>query len=106
MARRVTGQITTRTLKSGETAVYAYLRIPKPGGGYSKEGRLIGRLWTRGGRPPEGYVTRKGAEAMLRERIVDAGRRAGERPEAPMPTVADVALEWLRTKGRPDGVRM
>ncbi len=76
MARRVTGQLDMYTLKSGETAVYARLRVPDPSkpSGYRRESRLIGRLWSKGGKPPHGYVTRKGAEAALRERIVDAGR--------------------------------
>lgn len=34
----------------------------------------LGRDWTKGGRPPEGFLTRKMAEAKLRELVVEADR--------------------------------
>ena len=62
--------------------------------GYRHESDLIGRKWTKGGRPPAGYVTARMAEDALRERIVDARRQAGERwARVPMPTIASVAAE-------------
>src|SRR5215213_3255344 len=103
MARRVTGQLDMRRLSSGETAVYARLRVPdasKPSG-YAKQSRLIGRLWTRGGAPPRGFVTRRQAQTALNETIVDAGREAAERPRRPsMPTFGEVADAWIRGKSR------
>jgi integrase len=107
---RTSGFVHPKRLATGETALYSKLRIPDPSrpSGYRTENRLIGRLWTRGGRPPAGYVTKRGAQDLLRERIVDAGRRAGDAPErAPAPIFEEVAAEWLRAKARrDDGVRV
>jgi hypothetical protein len=48
-------------------------------------------------RPPaRGYVTRRDAQDVLRERIVDADGRPGRAPV----TFERVAAEWLVTKAR------
>jgi integrase len=100
---RVSGFVYERKLAGGEVALYNKLRVPDASrpSGYREENRALGRLWTRGGRPPDGYATKRGAQDVLRERIVDAGRRAGEAPErTPLPTFADVADAWIRAKSR------
>src|SRR4051812_44129914 len=113
-AGRVSGHVKERRLKSDDTALYSYVNIPAPEAkrGYRVEARLIGRLWTRGGRPRAGYVTRRMPMDVLRERVVDVGRRLRERPErAPMPRVAEVADTFLsrrapRRSAAPDPARL
>ena len=43
--------------------------------------RRLGAAWTRKSAPPEGHLTRRGAEAQLRELLVEAqrGHRAAKR---------------------------
>jgi integrase len=99
--RRASGHVTERRLKDGAIGLYGALRIPDPAkpSGYRSEVRSVGRLWTKGGRPPSGFATRRQAAAIVRDRVTDAGRRALETPERePAPTVTQVADEWLRAK--------
>ena len=58
--------------------------------------RKIGPAWTERGRPPAGYVTKRGAEAWLRD-ILDQARR-GTLPGLVRTgaTFADAAAEYLR----------
>jgi integrase len=48
----------------------ARLRLPDG----SQRRMTLGKDWTQGGRPPEGYVTRRMAEAKVRELVVEADR--------------------------------
>src|SRR4051794_33604656 len=58
--------------------------------------KRLGPAWLVGGHPPEGYHTKKTAQAAL-EAILTDGRR-GALPGLAVvgPTVADAAEEWLR----------
>ena len=58
--------------------------------------RRIGPAWTERGRPPNGYFTKRTAEAWLRELLEKA--RRGELPEQRRngPTFAEAADEFLR----------
>ena len=62
--------------------------------------KLIGRAWTKSGRPPAAQLTRAQAEEALEALLVDARRGAapvaGDKGEA---TFADAAAEFLRYKG-------
>ena len=105
-----TGRLKLRTMKCGGQVWYAAIRIP--GATPADTTRRLGSAWTkdgrpRGGRPEAGYLTRRQAEDALRD-LLDAERRkvaAGFYDRAAMPTVAEVADEWLSAKARADGVR-
>src|SRR5829696_5526166 len=59
--------------------------------------KLLGPAWTERGRPPEGFYTRKTAEAELRRLLTDAER--GQLPAAAKRTgrtFGDACDEWLR----------
>ena len=58
--------------------------------------RHIGPAWTGRGRPAAGYVTKRGAEAWLRN-VLDQARR-GTLPGQVRTgvTFAEAAAEWLR----------
>jgi integrase len=59
--------------------------------------RVIGKAWTGRGRPPEGYLTKRGAQEVLDTILADArrGRLVARRPGATV-TFADAAEELLR----------
>ena len=59
--------------------------------------RVLGRAWTRRGRPAAGYLTKQGAQILLDELLVQA-RSAGPQSarNAHDATFADAAEEWLR----------
>ena len=61
--------------------------------------KLIGRAWTKSGRPPAGYLTGPQAEEALQALLVDARRNAGK-GEGPRigATFAEAASEFLRYK--------
>jgi integrase len=53
----------------------------------------LGRAWTGRGRPPQGFLRRREAEALLEEILVDA-RRGQLRQQSTGVTFADVAEDW------------
>jgi len=59
--------------------------------------RVMGKAWMGRGRPPEGYLTKRGAQEVLDTILADArrGRLVARRPESTV-TFADAAEEWLR----------
>jgi len=58
--------------------------------------KKIGPAWTDRGRPPNGYFTKRSAEAWLREVLDDARRGALPGMVRSGATFADAAVEWLR----------
>ncbi|MGH3628373.1 MAG: hypothetical protein ACRDRL_13165 [Sciscionella sp.] len=50
-----------------------YARYREPSG--RQREKMIGRVWTGSGRPPEGYLTKRGAEDWLREKLAEDARR-------------------------------
>jgi integrase len=74
--------------------------------------RVLGRAWSRRGRPPAGYLTKQGAQKELDAILADARRGQLVAPARPSggATFADAAAEWLRyvehdRKRRPSTVR-
>jgi integrase len=57
--------------------------------------KRLGRAWTGKGRPPQGFLRRREAEALLEEILVDA-RRGQLRQQRTGVTFADVAKDWYR----------
>src|SRR5579859_3704896 len=58
--------------------------------------RKIGPAWTERGRPAAGYVTRRSAEAWLRDLLDEARRGTLPGMVRTGATFADAAAEWLR----------
>jgi integrase len=58
--------------------------------------RRLGRAWTRKSAPPEGYLTRRGAEAKLRELLLEAQRGQPAARRVSGATFGDACDEWLR----------
>lgn len=56
----------------------------------------LGRAWTRKSAPPEGHLTRRGAEAKLRELLVKAQRGQLAARRVSGATFGDACDEWLR----------
>lgn len=71
---------------------YAKFRLPDG----RQVQRRLGRNWQEGGRPRAGYLTKRMAEAALRELLTDAQR--GELPiqTATGASFGDACAEWLR----------
>ena len=90
-ASRVSGHVSVRRGKRGEV-FYAKYRLPD---GRQVQQRL-GPAWSKGGRRPAGFNTRRTAEDALAAIVTDARRgtlRAMHRTNA---TFADAAAEFLR----------
>lgn len=99
--RRASGSVRLVQRKRGGQ-FYAKLRLPDG----RQVQRLLGPAWEGRGRTPDGYLTRRSAEAMLRQIVTDAerGTLAGlER--APNRTFGDVLDEWLRHAEHERGVK-
>jgi integrase len=95
MARRnygtVSGHIFLREGKRGGSWYVKY-RI-----GERQQKKRLGPAWRERGRPPEGYFTKKTAEAALQEILTDARRGEGiTEPRSLGVTFADASAEWLR----------
>src|SRR5919197_6343404 len=58
--------------------------------------KTIGPAWTERGRPPAGYVTKRTAEAWLRDILDQAGRGTLPGLVRTGATIADAAAEYLR----------
>jgi integrase len=73
------------------------LREAPVSGHIFRKGRQSGKAWIGRGRPPEGHLTKRGAQEVLDTIRADArrGRLVARRPGATV-TFADAAEEWLR----------
>src|SRR5919199_1583592 len=58
--------------------------------------RKLGPAWTERGRPPAGYLTKRTAEAWLRDTLDEARRGTLPGMVKTGATFADAAAEWLR----------
>src|SRR5215212_6246241 len=88
--RHVTGHLRLVKRASG-ARWYAGYRLPDG----RQVQKMLGKAWTERGRPPEGYLTRKGAEAELRRLMTDAERGTLAAAAKTGATFADVAEDWL-----------
>jgi integrase len=89
-AARVSGHVEHRALKRGG-AFYAKYRI-----GRVQTMRKLGDAWTGKGRPPEGFLTRRMAEAALQAILTDARRGTLAGMSKTGGTFGDASAEWLR----------
>jgi len=80
--------------REGSRGLVWYAKYRLPDGRQVK--RKIGPAWSERGRPPTGYITKRTAEAWLRD-VLDEARR-GKLPGQVRTgaTFADAAAEWLR----------
>src|SRR5438105_1236191 len=78
-------------LKQREKGPVWYWKLRLPHGG--EERRAIGPQWTGKGRPPEGYYTKRTAEAALEARLTDLRRGIGI-PVRSGATFRDAAEAW------------
>lgn len=104
------GKLMTKNLEKnrrihGTVSGHAFLREGKRGGSWYVKYRIgedqvkkrLGPAWRERGRPPEGYFTRKTAEAALQEILTGARRGVGiAEPRSVGVTFADASAEWLR----------
>jgi integrase len=103
MAGHVSGHVRLAKRKRGDVW-YAKYRLPSG----RQVQKKLGPHWAGRGRPPDGYFTRKLAEATLRELLVNAAH--GEIPdEAPRrrrgPTFAEACDAWLTQRRSEKGVK-
>ena len=71
---------------------YAKFRLPDG----SQINERLGKEWTERGRPQAGYLTRRMAEARLRELLADAQRGTLAAQHKTGATFGDACAEWLR----------
>ncbi len=86
----VSGHVYSVDRRKGRTW---YWKIRLPDG--REERRAIGPEWKGPGRPPDGYFTRRTAEAALAARLTDLRRGVGV-PVRTGATFADAAEDWFR----------
>lgn len=89
--RRVTGHIHVKPRKRGDV-IYAKWRDATG----QQHQRLLGDLYKGKGRPAAGYLTRKMADDVLREILVDAGKLI-ETHRGPIVTLGHACDQWLRS---------
>jgi integrase len=87
----VSGHVRVQRGTRGDT-FYAKWRGPD---GRQRQTRL-GKVWREKGRPPEGYLTKRMAEAALRELLADAQRGTVPGPARSGATLGAAVAEWLR----------
>ncbi len=90
---RVSGQVALVARKRGHVYYARYRHVD----GRTAQKRL-GYAWTERGRPPEGWHTRRTAEAALQALLTDVRRGLIEPPstERRVTTFGDACAEWLR----------
>ena len=98
--RRVSGHVEVRKRKR-EDQWYMRYRLPD---GRQIQKRL-GPVWSKGGRAPDGYFTKRTAQARLREELADAQRGVLPGLVRTGATVAEAVEEWLRYVEHERGVR-
>lgn len=95
-ARRVTGHLVARSLRSGPVW-YAKTRVP--GRTPEQAMRRLAPAHLAGGKPPAGALTRRQAHDALADLLADERRKVGEQAydhQADGATFADVAAGYLR----------
>ena len=90
-ARQASGHV---ALVKGARGARWYGRGRYPGGRSFQ--KLLGPAWLGKGRPPEGHLTRKTAEAALRQLLTDAERGTLAMTRRTGVTFGDACAEWLR----------
>ena len=73
-----------------------YMRVRLPNG--SEERKVIGPAWTGTGRTPDGYFTKRTAQAALDARLTDLRRGVGI-PARTGAIFADAAEGWYTNRG-------
>jgi integrase len=88
----VSGHLLTQVRQSGDRFVAHW----RDAAGRQHK-KVLGKAWTRRGRPAAGYLTKQGAQVLLDEILVEA-RKAGPHTarNSHDATFADAAAEWLR----------
>jgi integrase len=86
--RTVSGQVYVKDRVKGPVW---YMRVRLPFGG--EERKALGPAWTGTGRTPEGYFTRRSAQAALQARLTDLRRGVGI-PTRTRTTFQDAAEHW------------
>jgi integrase len=92
-SRSVSGHVYQQDRKKGPVW---YWKIRLPAG--REERRAIGQAWTGTGRTPDGYFTRRSAEAALHARLTDLRRGIGV-PTRYGETFGDAAEYWFERRG-------
>ena len=96
----ISGHVYLREGKRG-SSWYAKYRV-----GERQQKKRLGPAWRERGRPPEGYFTRRSAEAALQEILTDARRGAQTlAPRSIGVTFADASAEWVRYSERERAVK-
>jgi integrase len=93
--RSVSGNIYLKTNRVKGPAWYYRARLPHGG----EERKLIGPLWTGSGRTPDGYFTKRTAQAVLDARLTDLRRGVGM-PNRTGATFRDAAEHWYIHRGQ------
>jgi hypothetical protein len=88
----ISGHVFRRKRKSGDRW------MAKWRDGEGQHQAVLGKAWTKRGRPAEGYLTKQGAQRELDAILADARRhRITSQPRlASTVTFAEAAREWLR----------
>jgi integrase len=92
--RTVSGQVYVKKRVKGPVW---YMRVRLPYGG--EERKALGPAWNGSGRTPDGYFTRRAAEAELHARLTDLRRGVGI-PTLTRVTFRDAAEHWFSSRSR------
>jgi integrase len=95
--RSVSGHIYVKSRVKGPIW---YMRVRLPHGG--EERKMIGPVWTGTGRTPDGYFTKRTAQAVLDARLTDLRRGVGI-PSRTGVTFRDAAEHWYLHRGQQEG---
>jgi hypothetical protein len=98
--RPVSGHVERRRRKRGDQWYMRY-RLPDR----RQVQKRLGPAWSGNGRPPQGYFTKRTAEATLREILADVQRGVLPGLVRTDATVKDAVEEWLRYVEHERGVR-
>jgi integrase len=96
--RTVSGHIYIKTNRAKGPAWYMRVRLPDGG----EERKLIGPVWTGAGRTPDGYFTKRTAQAVLDARLTDLRRGVGI-PSRTGATFRDAAQQWYVHRAEQEG---
>src|SRR5205085_4744360 len=96
--RSVSGHIYVKTNRAKGPAWYLRVRLPHGG----EERKLIGPVWTGTGRTPDGYFTKRTAQAVLDARLTDLRRGVGI-PSRTGATFRDAAEYWYVHRAEHEG---
>lgn len=96
--RSVSGHIYVKKDRAQGPAWYIRVRLPYGG----EERKLIGPVWTGTGRTPDGYFTKRSAQAVLDARLTDLRRGIGI-PYRTGATFCDAAEHWYVHRAEQEG---